>query len=43
MSDAANRSFWVSLPGLIALAGIAFCYVAALFVANKQIQKVKDA
>ena len=43
MSDAANRTFWVSFVGLIALAGIAFCYVAALFVANKQIQKVKDA
>jgi tight adherence protein B len=43
MSDAANRTFWFSFFGLIALAGIAFCYVAALFVANKQIQKVKEA
>lgn len=43
MSDAANRSFWVSFIGLMCLAGISFCYVAALFVANKQIQKVKEA
>jgi tight adherence protein B len=43
MSDAANRTFWVSFIGLICLAGIAVCYAAALFVANKQIQKVKDA
>lgn len=43
MSDVANRTFWVSLMGLICLTGITFCYVAALFVASKQIQKVKDA
>lgn len=43
MSDVANRTFWVSFIGLICLAGITFCYVAALFVASKQIQKVKDA
>lgn len=43
MSDTQNRAFWVSFPGLIALAGITACYVAALVVASKQIQKVKDA
>lgn len=43
MSNAANRTFWFSFFGLIALAGITFCYVAALFVASKQIQKVKDS
>lgn len=43
MSDPANRVFWFSFIGMLALVGIGFLYAAALFTVNKQIQKVKDA
>lgn len=43
MSNVQNREFWFSFMGLIAFAVIAGCYVAALFMTNKQIEKVKEA
>lgn len=43
MSNTDNKAFWFSFPGLLAFGFIAFCYVAGLFAASKQIQKVKDA
>lgn len=42
-SDERNREFWMSLPGLIAFGVIGVLYAAALWMSNKQIQKVKDA
>jgi len=42
-SDPANRVFWLSIPGLIALAVVAFLYAIALFISKKQVDKVKDA
>lgn len=42
-TDERNRQFWMSLPGLIAFGVIGVFYAAALWMSNKQIQKVKDA
>lgn len=42
-SNADNRAFWFTFPGLLAFSFIAVCYVAGLYAAKRQVQKVKDA
>jgi Flp pilus assembly protein TadB len=43
-SSPENRAFWFSFPfGLIAFIVVAIMYVAGLFIAHKQIEKVKKA
>lgn len=43
MSDEANRQFWFSFMGIIALGVIGVCYVSAIVITRKQIQKVKES